>query len=205
MREILVIETDKLFKLIGGYFQGFSVLPAEILGILEENCHWMNKGEAEESPAFKQIIGYSAIMSPSLKVFTYKRAEKEKEYEEKRLMGKWSIGIGGHVERHFTEEKISASISREIDEEVETFGGIKKITLLGGINDDTNAVGKVHFGILLSAKTFSEKAEPKSGEIAFGEFKYFTEISKLFETEDAENWSRICLPHILATSKNQEI
>lgn len=196
MREILVIETGKLFELTGGYFQGFRVLPNEILDALDKNCHWMEKDPAEKDYDFKQIIGYSAVTSPSGKIFTYRRAAKDKDYAEKRLQGKWSIGIGGHVERNLAEEKISASISREINEEVETFGGTREITLLGGINDDSNDVGQVHFGILLSAKTFSERAVPKDKEIEFGEFKTLSEIIYLFEAEDVENWSQICLPHI---------
>lgn len=195
MGDILVIETPRLFGLINGYFEGFSPLPEEILGMLDNNCFWMDKDKAEEDPNFKQIIGYSAIMSPSGRIFTYQRARKDKRYGEKRLQGKWSIGIGGHVERNLNEERIADSIEREIDEEVET-DGIQSITLIGGINDDSNSVGRVHFGILLLAKAFSERAEPKDQEIAKGELKTRIAISELFETEDTENWSKICLPHI---------
>jgi predicted NUDIX family phosphoesterase len=196
MRKILVIETNRLFRLTGGNFQGFRVLPSKILDDLEKYSHWMEKDAAEIDPYFKQIIGYSAILSPSGRIFTYQRSTKDKHYKEKRLQGKWSVGIGGHVEHSLTEEKISASIIREINEEVETYGGIREITLLGGINDDSNAVGMVHFGLLLLARTFCEKAAPKDKEISFGEFKTPAEISLIFEAGDAENWSQICLPHI---------
>ena len=194
-REVLVIRTIKLFGLIS-YFQGFSLLPADILATIEANAQWLNKERAENDPNFKQLIGYTTIINPDNQVFAYQRASKNSKYQEKRLQGKWSIGIGGHVERSLAEEKISASIRREIAEEIETFNGIQEITLLGGINDDSNDVGKVHFGIFLLATTSSRKAIPKDAEIDFGEFKTLEEIVQLFKTGAAENWSQICLPHI---------
>lgn len=160
----------------------------------------MDKDAAEKNPAFKQIIGYAALLSPRRKIFTYQRAKKKEHYDEVRLMGKWSIGVGGHVEWSLGKESISSSIDREINEEVETFGGIQELRLIGGINDDTDSVGQVHFGILLAAITSSERAKPKSDEIASGEFRSFIKISRLFEVADAEGWSRICLPHIPLTT-----
>jgi predicted NUDIX family phosphoesterase len=201
-KQVLVIEKEKLFSFIGGHFQGFSALPAEIFDFLETYCCWMDKDAAEKDPHFKQIIGYAAILSPSEKIFTYQRSSEDKHYNEKRLQGKWSIGIGGHVDKgtDIGANRILTSITREINEEIDN-DGIKELRLLGGINDDADSVGQVHFGILLMAKISSEKAVSKDPEIASGELRSFAETTKLFKHADVENWSRYLLPIILSELK----
>ena len=59
-RKVLVIPTDKLFSLIP-YFQGFWPVKRGVLRILEENSMWLDRKQAEEDPAFKQLIGYCVI------------------------------------------------------------------------------------------------------------------------------------------------
>jgi len=199
-RTVLVIKTARLFELVP-YFQGFSACKSEIIGLLEENSVWLNKKQAEEDPTFKQLIGYCAIIGPDKKIFTYRRAVKDAQYEEKRLQGKWSIGIGGHVEPLDSAEKgfVAASISREINEEIRVEGGIiTNIKLFGTINDDSNSVGQVHFGLLMTARVSSSLVKPKDPEIAFGESKTIEEIHSLFqiEKESVENWSLIAISHI---------
>lgn len=199
MPKILVLEQSVLFSLIP-YFQGFRNLKKRLsFADLENNSLWIEREEAEKSPRFKQIIGYSAIVTPENKIFTYRRSKQDKEYPERRLQGKWSIGIGGHIEESVDRGKlIIYSIYREISEEIENHGEILNVQLLGGINDDSNSVGQVHFGLLMLVQVSSNNVKPKHKEVEIGEPKSLEELRSIFssESENVENWSLICLPEI---------
>lgn len=196
--KILALKYSALFSLIP-YFQGFTTLKGLSLETLEKYSLWVEKENAEKNPRFKQLIGYSAVITPEKKVFTYRRSKQDKEYPEKRLQGKWSIGIGGHIEESVDRGKlIIYSIYREISEEIENHGEILNVQLLGGINDDSNSVGQVHFGLLMIVQVSSNNVKPKHKEVEIGEPKSLEELRSIFssEAENVENWSLICLPQI---------
>src|SRR3989344_5938729 len=52
---------------------------------------------AEQNPDYKQPIPYILLVSTAGKIFAYRRSKQDKDYHEKRLQGKWSWGVGGHV------------------------------------------------------------------------------------------------------------
>lgn len=199
-KQVLVVPTDKLFNLIP-YFQGFLACKRGILRILEENSMWLDRKQAEEDPSFKQLIGYCAITGSDKRIFTYQRAKQDEKYPEKKLQGKWSIGVGGHIEPHDSLDNglISASVQREIGEEIEMDSKPTRIDLVGIINDDLNPVGRVHFGLFMLAHSTAKTIKPKDPEIAFGELKNQREIGFLFEMEksNVDHWSLIGFPHIL--------
>lgn len=194
-RIVLVIETRKLFEIMGGYFQGFKLLQPGIIGMLEMNSCWLKKSQAEKDPRFKQFIGYISVVNHKGEIFTYRRAEKDTHYEEKRLQGKWSIGIGGHVERSDVGESeiILPAAKREIREEIFIYGQIRSLGFIGGINDDRDEVGAVHFGLWIRL-AITGFVEPKSKEIAQGSMKTFSEIWEIFQISQMEGWSKICFP-----------
>ena len=158
---IMTVPAKYLFE--EKYFQGFS--PADTINYekrMVASCDWTRRGEAEKDPSKKQPIGYAIIVSPqNKKVFTYQRA-KGTNYHETRLHGKWSWGIGGHVdiENPIPDNPIRASLTREIDEELHIQGSYQT-QLLGYINDDETEVGQVHFGLLFMI--LLEKPEIKKG------------------------------------------
>jgi predicted NUDIX family phosphoesterase len=200
MSKILTLECSSLFALIP-YFQGFRTLGRISPGILEKYSLWVEKENAEKNPRFKQLIGYSAVITPEKKIFTYRRSKQDKKYPEKRLQGKWSIGIGGHIEEKIDRgEFIMKSVEREIREEIGNYGIITNIQFLGGINDDSNSVGQVHFGLLMLVQVSSNNVRPKHKEVEIGEPKSLEELRSIFSSEDenVENWSLISLPQISA-------
>lgn len=168
--------------------------------MLEENSMWLDKEQAENDPAFKQLIGYCVLTSWNEKIFTYRRAMQDDKYPEKRLQGKWSIGIGGHIEPTDRGEEgiIIKSIKREIHEEIDMDGRIYGQALLGIINDDLNSVGQVHLGLFMIIRTFSVIMFPKDPEIALGALNTREEIIDLFDQQrkNVEEWSLIGFPHI---------
>jgi len=191
---ILAVPTALLFPNGKNYFQGFSAhSKVDFQERILTYCQWLRRGDIEEDPGYKHPIPYAMIVNPKKSlVFSYQRA---KGHDESRLAGKWSWGVGGHVDSRGTSTNpLAESMLREVNEEVDFADGkIEFHRVLGYINDDSNAVGKVHFGILSVVETDATLITPKDSEIFRGEFKSVSELEKISQEEDVENWSRIAL------------
>ena len=195
-RMVMVIPRRDLFR--EGAFQGYA--PAGGIDyeqrILKHHSYLLRE-VAEQDPSYKQPIGYALLVNPKRKkVFAYQRSTRDKDYPEKRLQGKWSWGLGGHIERGDDrgENPLRESLLREIAEEV----GITdwgRIRPLGYINDDSDPVGKVHFGILFLVETGAVKPPRLSAELAEGAFRDPGELASLCSDPEAvvEKWSRLAL------------
>lgn len=190
--QIMVVDRKKLFS--GNYFQGFSnSRPIDYEQRVLQNFLFMRRGDAEANPEYKQPIGYVLIVNLAMKkIFAYRRSSAG---GEGRLYEKWSWGVGGHIDLVDSagENPIHASIARELEEEVSV--KINHLKVLGYINDDSNSVGKVHFGILYIAETDSEEVAPNSDEMAEGRLRTFEELNSINSAPeyDVEEWSRISL------------
>jgi predicted NUDIX family phosphoesterase len=155
-------------------------------------------GNAERNPNFKQPIGYAIILNPfTKKIFAYQRSIRDQEYSEKRLQGKWSWGIGGHIEpSDIKGNPIRESLLREIEEEVYLKEGLYgKPKVLGYIYHDFG-IHKVHFGILYLVKT-SGNVIPK-GEMSQGRFMTLKELEEICLSKDCEveEWSKTALEQL---------
>jgi len=197
-QKIIVIEKNILFG--KDYFNGFkSAREVNYEQRILANIKVMRRGDAENDPTHKQPIGYAIVMnSKTKKVFAYQRSSKDKEYGEKRLQGKWSWGFGGHIEPsdNSNGNPIKDSVFREVNqEELEVFGKLKYPRVLGYINDDSDDVGKVHFGILYLINTDAIKAKPRDPEIAKLESLSLSELERMCSSPDftVESWSEIAL------------
>ena len=195
-QKIMAIEREILCS--NKYFQGFLGHKEHDYESLVLNQHKIGRrGDLENDPSHKQPIGYMMVVnSETKKVYAYQRSVKDKEYGEKRLQGKWSWGVGGHIEPHDigNGNSIRESMLRELNEEIKIIGKIKNINVLGYINDDLDSVGKVHFGILYLVEV-DGSASPKDKEMAQGKMFSINELEKICSSEnfDVENWSKIAL------------
>ncbi len=194
---IMVIERSKLFLEDG--FQGFlKAEKTDFYSRILDNFSYIRRGDAEINPEYKQPIGYVVFVNKKEKtVFLYKRAVKDKNYTEKRLQGMWSWGVGGHIDKIDSEDKdpIKKSVLREVDEEVKLIGKINGMDVLGYINDDSNEVGKVHFGVLFLADIEGEVVI-KNQEMLKSKMASLNYLKKVVEKEKVEDWSKISLPVI---------
>lgn len=202
-KQIMVVKKEIVFE--NNYFQGFRAAgEVDYEQRIIQNFKYMRRGDVEQDPNLKQPIAYCAIVNPSLKkVFVYQRSSKDHEYTEKRLQGKYSCGIGGHIEKidiNNNENPIYSSLKREaLKEEVKFVGykgdPVKNIKILGYINYDGDDVGKVHFGMLYLIETDSLKVKPLDSEVAHGEFKTINELEKICSSPDlvVEDWTKIAL------------
>jgi len=128
--------------------------------LLDPSCRFVVRSRAEMDESIKQIIPYNVFLRPyERSVFVYRR---EPSGGEKRLHGKVSLGIGGHINTNDVpvrclETKIPIvafrnGIRREIKEEIATEGTdwpcVIQSARYGIINDDSDSVGRVHVGIV---------------------------------------------------------
>jgi predicted NUDIX family phosphoesterase len=194
---ILVVEREKLFGSKDQLaFDGILTSDEAVnylAELIEENFTTMRRGDAEENPAYKQLIPYVVVRQGD-KIFTYKRLSAG---GEERLHGKISIGVGGHMNQLEDDTLpfglvLIENLERELDEELDIKTDTIAITISSMINDDRDEVGKVHFGILVIAD-LDENATVEVKETDQLEGKWYT-VDELKENlENLESWSMIAL------------
>src|SRR3989344_5062196 len=123
------------------------------------------RGEVETDARWQQVIPY-LIFENKGKIFLMRR---KGDHTDKRLANKYSIGIGGHInKRDMNGQGLMGWAKREFAEEIE-YEGNYKANFLGLINDDSNDVGLVHVGLVIHLVGDSDKIkvrdEHKSGEL----------------------------------------
>jgi predicted NUDIX family phosphoesterase len=197
-RQIMVVDRSQLFGHDSAdAFNGFAAAgKMDFYKRILANSRFIDRPDAETDTSLKQPIAYCLIIDPKRQqVFAYQRATKEGQYDEVRLRGRWSWGIGGHIDRTDSgdQDPIKASLERELEEEVHVQVG-EPPQLLGYINDDKTPVGQVHFGLLFYIST-SGRVEPRDAEIAFGSWKSLKELKAICRNGSiqVESWSEIAL------------
>jgi len=90
---VLVVRRELFDRL--GSFQELNFEPEKYLKaiLLRGNNLFLPRDQAEQNPAYKQIIPYALIVFEN-RVLHYVRGKKA---GEQRLVAKGSIGIGGHM------------------------------------------------------------------------------------------------------------
>lgn len=191
--QVMVVKTG-LFRSCG-YFQGFCAQTDKYLGVLLDaaNTQYLPRGEMEEDPSFKQLIPYCIFKYTDAdgneQVFQYTRG---KGGGEARLRAKKSVGIGGHISTLDANESspYEEGMRRELEEEINIDCQYTQ-NLVGLINDDENAVGKVHLGIVHIFEVEEPKVSAREMEISDAGFRPVSEI--LADLDSYETWSQICL------------
>jgi predicted NUDIX family phosphoesterase len=193
---VMVFPTSVLERV--GMFQGINFKWDKYINniMLPDVIRFKYRNEVEEDPSFKQIIPYVIIESGG-NVLHYTRG---KQSGEKRLVSKESIGIGGHVcdkddsifhnELNHMWEIYKTALEREVFEEIniETTYQEKIIAVL---NDDSDSVGQVHFGIIHLWRLEKPSVSKREQKITQIEFMKPEELLK--RTNLLENWSSICV------------
>jgi predicted NUDIX family phosphoesterase len=194
----MVVRRDTLFA--KDYFEGFKPAPGtDFENIILKDFSYLERGIAEGDPNYKQPISYCMIVNPDLrKAFLYQRSLADHKYYEKRLQGRWSWGLGGHIEKIDAvngRNPLHSSLLRELSEEVQ-LQVQGEPQLLGFINYDSDKVGQVHFGVLYLLETDSEKVMIRDPEIGQGRLATLQEIESISLSPEyvVEDWSKISLP-----------
>ena len=193
--DVLVVPRKVLER--AGIFQGFCGDTAAYLPLLLDPQHtsWRPRATVEEDPSFKQLIPYCVLSWKAEdgrpRYFAYTRGGGQ---SEARLRAKRSVGIGGHIAstdgEHGDDTSYDAGMRREIAEEIAIDGGWDA-RCVGLINDDSNAVGSVHLGIVHILEL--QKPSVSSRESELVECGFETLESLLAARDRFETWSQITL------------
>jgi predicted NUDIX family phosphoesterase len=195
--QIMVVPTNLLFQ--DKHFIGFSPKQRyDYENVILQNHVFKRRGDMEIDPSFQQPIPYILLYNPrTKKVFGFQRSNDKNHAHESRLHGKWSWGVGGHIDHNEADSSsnpIHDALLREIKEEVYIDGEIK-FEVLGYINVEESEVSKVHFGVLYLGLTNAESIQPKDQELANGKYLTIEELDNivLSKETDVEEWSIVAL------------
>lgn len=170
MEFVFVVPRSELFR--DAYPQGFVPFgPAgaglslgHVEAVAREHGFFVERDHAERNPALKQIIPYTLVHARSRGVLGTATGPGDGAEEgvlvmrrlarggESRLHDKLSIGVGGHLN---PEDLVSTrdralfteGARRELAEEL-VLEGTWHVEGVGLLNDDANAVGAVHVGLV---------------------------------------------------------
>ena len=198
---VLAFPTAELWKLMTYKQKGLIRGNSEVLRILVQNGQFLRRSELEKDPSFKQIISYAIISNkepersgarPSQSFYLFKRSSGQ---TEKRLLNKFSLGAGGHMNPHdymeSVEQYLIAELKRELFEEVSLLNGclIENIEFIGFINDDTIPVGRVHIGLLYIIHVSNKEVYINETDKMTADWIEKSGLAEFYE--GMETWSRI--------------
>jgi len=152
---------------------------------------FMERRFAETDSSFKQIIPYSLVLHEN-RVLVLTRTNQQ---GEARLHNKKSIGVGGHIN---PEDGIDAALRngclREIQEELRIEEEFDPLPI-GVINDDSNAVGSVHFGVVHAVRLKQGNMRVREETMMTASFVPAEELKSLAEQKGThfESWSSLLI------------
>lgn len=172
----------------------------------------------EQDPNYRQVIPYVMLaMRDSNGGTLFVPYARTSQSGEERLRGNVSLGFGGHVDLadvvHSGSvvdllQTVGGAVTRELQEEVNfAHGGGDHMDMPmfdnGVLIDDSNEVGKVHLGVVLTCM-LPEGTVVTSREDALEILPAMSASQLLASGLPLENWSRIILEDIVAHSFDEK-
>ncbi len=178
---ILCIKSDVLFE--EGKWNGLKRDNLDYYyKLLLEKSEFRNRGELEEDPNYKQIIS-RVVLRYKDRYFLH----KQKNINEKRLIGLGSIPLGGHIEEFdLNNEKdlIQTGLERELKEEAIINANIVNREFVGLMYiEDGNPVNYVHVGVFYIFDLDGDDVKMNEDgleTIGFMDLEYLRKYSKEF-------------------------
>lgn len=165
---------------------------ADLRAAIHTHGRFMDRPLAEESPDFKQLIPY-VVVRDGPRVYLLERSVAG---GDPRLHGKASIGIGGHLNPvDEGENPLADGLRREWSEEL-LADWEPEFRLVGLLNDDSNAVGSVHLGVVFEVEAAGRPVEVRERDKLTGRFATVAEVRRA--EERMETWSRLVADHLLS-------
>lgn len=196
MEFVHVVKRYELFDLSFPY--GFvpaddGSVVATYLDRIRRHGFFVERRHAELDSSLKQIIPYALVCAPA-GVLVLRRLRAQ---AEARLHDKLSIGVGGHINPiDGATDVLEASLARELDEELHLPAEWTS-KAIGVINDESNDVGSVHFGIVYRVDVPTDDVSVRENDKMDGTLTDPAELAKLHDTspERFETWSELILRH----------
>ncbi len=167
-----------------------NIEPRKIIEIVDSSSSFMKRELAEYDESYRQLIPYVVFKSEG----QYLLLKRTNRQSEERLHNKYSLGVGGHVNRTDGAtpgwKTFEQGLWREINEEVDA--DILDIEYLGVINDLSSEVSRVHLGVLYVAEIeFRKLNEPDHFEMKWVSLQELVAFAELME-----GWSLLALNKI---------
>ena len=178
---------------------------SQILAQLEPKARSL----AEHDYDTKQLIVY-VLINHGETFLSYQRTPKT---TETRLKALYSIGIGGHVnvddriqpslfgsKESAWKDFVLQAVRREVSEEVQIEGAnAQEPRLVCFVNDDSNDVGRVHFGVVFVMK-LAEPSVTIRGERGIGKLTFRTLRELISMRDSLETWSQLLVEFLAQES-----
>ncbi|HEY6609334.1 MAG TPA: hypothetical protein VI277_09080 [Candidatus Limnocylindria bacterium] len=190
---VLVLPRDRVPG--GCDFRGLRPATPETLAELRETVAshgaYLERPIAEEDPGHKQLIPY-VVVRDGRSVFLMHRTEAG---GDPRLHGRASIGVGGHLNPvDDGEDALMAGLRREWAEELSSEWE-PEFELVGLLNDDENAVGAVHLGVVFSVEAAGRPVAVRERDKLVGAFADADELAA--SADRLETWSQLVAEALL--------
>ena len=176
-------------------FQAYTPVYRNLLSEIRSASVFMPRAEVEDNPEFLQVIPYSYVYCWKPEVLVYRRTKKG---NETRLHGKFSIGVGGHINPidNQGEQIFKMAALREVNEEF-LFAGenlrqsdIMDFTLRGFIHRTDTPVNSVHFGLVYAFAAPSNVVVPVSHDCEVIGWLKAEELLQPELFDNLEDWSK---------------
>lgn len=195
MEFVYVVKRYDLFDLAfpHGFRRPWEVPLEEWIDRIRRHGFFAERRHAEGDSSLKQIIPYCVLLRDG-EVFTMQRKERG---GEARLFNRFSIGVGGHINPvDGAADPLLAGLMRELTEEV-ALDGPMDLEALGIINDESEEVGSVHFGLVYAVRPEGEVRVRETDQLE-GRWAPVPELMhRLAEDRAAfESWSALILDRI---------
>lgn len=170
-------------------FNGVRPMRGDSLGVLRAavraHGRYLERPTAEEDPGHKQLIPYVVVRDGDA-VFLMHRTDAG---GDPRLHGKASIGVGGHLNPvDEGEDALMAGLRREWAEEL-VADWEPEFRLVGLLNDDSNAVGAVHLGVVFEVDAAGRSVDVREHDKLVGAFADADAVRAAWD--QLETWSRL--------------
>ena len=173
----------------GCEFRG--IRPAEpaaldaLRAVVARHGRYLERPVAEEDPLHKQLIPYVVVRDGS-RVFLMERTDAG---GDRRLHGKASIGVGGHLNpADEGDDPLMTGLRREWEEELVT-DWAPDFRLVGMLNDDSNPVGAVHLGIVFEVEAAGRPVDVREHDKLSGSFVEPDRVRAAWDR--LETWSQL--------------
>jgi predicted NUDIX family phosphoesterase len=193
IEKVLVVPRESIKEsLKQGFFEADG---SDLLGAVGRLAVFLDRPLAEQDPSHKQIIPYIAI-SHGGRFLAYRRTANQ---GESRLHNKLSLGFGGHINDGDgpggSTNLILTAMVRELNEEV-FVPSIRRLSIVGFINDDSNPVGQVHLGVAVLVELANDRFSVNEPDKIEAFWCGREEIAEAFPR--LESWSQLLWSQFLS-------
>ncbi|MFN2483968.1 MAG: hypothetical protein ABR509_03410 [Candidatus Limnocylindria bacterium] len=156
---------------------------ATLRDAVRRDGRFVDRSVAEVDPSQKQLIPY-VVVRDGERVFVMQRTRAG---GDERLHDRVTIGVGGHLnEVDGADDPLDAGLRREWVEELVT-GWTPEFRLVGLLNDDSNAVGAVHLGVVFEVDAAGRAVTVRERDKLSGSFLPWAELRSM--RDRLETWS----------------